>query len=86
MFYVDVSEIDKADVYEYIETIRKHFNDYFDSTVKTLLVATREGGNRVECINPKLLGAAEYGRVERIVNTFEEEYQKLIDELKVDEQ
>ena len=85
IFYIDVGSIDKADAYEYIEAAAKCFRGYFDDTVKPLFVATNEGGNRVDCINPRLLSEEEYKTASEKIKLFESEYEKFLKEIKEQE-
>ena len=85
VFYIDVSRINMDDVYEYTSYVAKHFNGYFDDTVKPLFVATNEGGNRVDCINPRLLSEEEYKTTSEKIKLFEAEYEKFLKEIKEQE-
>lgn len=77
VFYIDVSRINRDDVYEYTSYVAKHFNGYFDDSVKTVFVASEDGGgNRVECINPVLLNQEQYQKVQEKIDEYEVEFKK----------
>ena len=78
IFYIDTSNIDIDDAYEYINAASKSLNSYFDDTVKTLFMPSDE--NRVECINPVLLNEEEYKKVSDTVEKFEVEFNKWLEE------
>lgn len=55
----------------YIEEVAKHFNGFFDESVKVIYVPGYDGSTRIECINPRLITEEEYERVRQIIKDAE---------------
>ena len=79
VFYVDVSNMDAADVPEFLsESVGDFFRDVFDDTVKVLWIPIH-GETHVEAINPKLISQEEWdNKYSKVI----EEAEKLIEEFK----
>ena len=74
VFYIDVSNIDRSDVLEYMENARNALT--FDSSVKAFYIPI-DGATRVEVLNPRYVPESEYKpiieRFEKVVNDYEQQ-------------
>lgn len=60
VFYMDVSNIDRSDVLEYMENARNALT--FDSSVKAFYIPI-DGATRIEVLNPRYVPESEYKSV-----------------------
>ena len=65
VFYIDVSNINRSDVLEYIENARNALA--FDNSVKAFYIPI-DGTTRVEVLNPRYIPESEY---KQIIERFE---------------
>jgi hypothetical protein len=82
VFYLNVENILPEDVGEYLYNFAKLFT--YDESVERLIIPTREGENRVECINPVLLTDEQYKEVEEKVKSLEQEVETALKSLNDD--
>lgn len=76
IMYVNISGINETDVVEYLDNIADMFK--FDETINRIIIPTREGETRVECINPVLLNDKQYAEVERKIENIKKELSKIL--------
>ena len=69
--YLNIESIRAEDVSEYLYTFAKAFT--YDESVERIIIPTREGESRVECINPVLLTDEQYKEVEEKVKNLKQE-------------
>ena len=67
--YVNVRDIDEADIHQYLEEIAKVF--IFDETVFRLMIPTKEFPTKIECINPVLCNKKQYEKVNELIKNME---------------
>lgn len=74
VFYIDVSNIDRSDVLEYMENARNALT--FDNSVKAFYIPI-DGATRIEVLNPRYVPESEYKsvieRFEKVVKEHEEQ-------------
>ena len=80
--YLNIGNIPDGDVSEYLHTFAKSFT--YDESVERLLIPTREGETRVECINPVLLTDEQYKEVEEKVKNLKKEVEATLKTLNND--
>lgn len=80
IIYVDVRNVDRANVFEYIQPIANA--TIFDESVFRLIIPTRDSETRVECINPVLLTEEQYEETKKRIEGLAEKVKEALDILK----
>ena len=60
VFYINVADIDRADVIEYLNDARKGLADFLDESILSYFIPVEEEESHLECINPVKLEGTEY--------------------------
>lgn len=76
VIYINIENIDRADVPAYLNESQKALDNFFDNSVLKLFVPVRNQETRIECINPKLVSEEEYKNAVEIT----EDAKKKLDE------
>lgn len=79
VMYVDISGVNSSDVAEYLNHFANAFQ--YDESIERLIIPTREGESRVECINPVLLNKEQYAEVERKIESIKKEVSEALKSL-----
>lgn len=75
--YLDVTGIDDNHINDYLDSITRRYNAFFDDDVRVIYVPKRGcGQTTIECINPVEVGKDEYDRISKMVDGFTEELHK----------
>lgn len=80
--YLNIRNIRAEDVNEYLYTFAKSLN--YDESVERIIIPTREGESRVECINPVLLTDEQYKEAEKKVKNLKKEVETALKTLNND--
>ena len=80
IIYVDVRNVNRADVSEYLRPIANA--TVFDESVIRLIIPTRDSETRVECINPVLLTEEQYEETKKRIEGLAEKVKEALDILK----
>lgn len=80
--YLNIGSIPAEDVSEYLHNFAEVFT--YDESIVKIIVPTREGESRVECINPVLLTDEQYEEVEEKVKNLEQEVETALKSLNND--
>lgn len=80
--YLNIGNIPAEDTGEYLNTFAKAFT--YDESVERIIIPTRKGESRVECINPVLLTDEQYKEVEEKVKNLKQEVETALKTLNND--
>jgi hypothetical protein len=75
VFYLNGKNLD---LYEEINQIQKTFSEIKDDSVEYFILLTKEGENRIECINPVLLDETQYEGVKKKLERIDKEFFKIL--------
>jgi hypothetical protein len=79
IFYVDIRNLTEKDgnsrLYD-LSTYLRRINE--DNENITFYVVGIKGESRIDCINPKMVSSEEYGKIEKILNTYQEKVNEFI--------
>lgn len=65
--YINVGQMNNETIYEELTHTSQVLNR-LDENVRSLIIPTREGETRVECINPQLVSEEKYKEAEAVVD------------------
>ena len=81
VMYVNIDNIDRSDVYAYMEELANQFR--FDESVIRLIIPVENSESRVECLTPKIVDEkladefmTEVKKIEEIIKKFTEDGRK----------
>ena len=80
--YLNIGSIRAEDVSEYLHSFAEAFT--YDESIERIIVPTRKGESRVECINPVLLTDEQYKEVEEKVKNLKKEVETALKTLNND--
>lgn len=80
--YLNIESIRAEDVSEYLHSFAEAFT--YDESIERIIVPTRKGESRVECINPVLLTDEQYKEVEEKVKNLKKEVETALKTLNND--
>jgi len=80
--YLNIGNISAKDVNEYLFTFAKSLT--YDESIERIIIPTRKGESRIECINPVLLTDEQYKEVEEKVKNLEQEVETALKTLNND--
>lgn len=80
--YLNTGNIPAEDISEYLNTFAKAFT--YDESIERIIIPTRKGESRVECINPVLLTDEQYKEVEEKVKNLKQEVETALKTLNND--
>ena len=77
--YLNVSNIDRGDVCEYLDNARRSmFGFTEDGSAEVLILPIEDEDSHVECINPVLLDEKEYEKVKDVVERFKTAFDEFL--------
>ena len=82
VFYLNIGSIPDENVSEYLHSFAEAFT--YDESIERIIVPTRKGESRVECINPVLLTDEQYKEVEEKVKNLKKEVETALKTLNND--
>ena len=77
VFYINVADIDRADVIEYLNDARKGLADFLDESIISYFIPVEEEESHLECINPVKLEGTEYEKLDEANKKFSEVLENL---------
>lgn len=77
VIYLNIGSVPSIDVSAYLKDFSRSLT--YDESIERLIIPTRDGETRVECINPVLLNEEQYAEVEKKIESLSQE---VIDALK----
>ena len=80
--YLNIESIRAEDVSEYLHSFAEAFT--YDESIERIIVPTRKGESRVECINPVLLTDEQYKEAEKKVKNLKKEVETALKTLNND--
>ena len=80
--YLNIGSIPDENVSEYLHSFAEAFT--YDESIERIIVPTRKGESRVECINPVLLTDEQYKEVEEKVKNLKKEVETALKTLNND--
>lgn len=84
VFYINVSELDRADIGPYMEHVRQAFLPH-DESVEMMFIPVFETETHVDSINPILLTAEKYKEAEEKVNALRKQMEDALKRLENNE-
>lgn len=79
VMYVNIGGVNSEDVPAFLNKFADVFQ--YDDSIERLIIPTREGESRVECINPVLLDKEQYAEVERKIEGIKKEVSEALKNL-----
>lgn len=78
VFYVNVDSMDEAEVSSFMQSLQKQvqIEKYTDKIIQ-YFIPMREGENRIECINPQIVGEDVYQKAMAVVEDMRQAMEKV---------